>query len=775
MRLLISALLLTTSIANGAEADRVFEQVRGSMVTVTVLDERNDIEGEGSGVVLGEGKIITNCHVVHGADSIRVTWDSKTFPATLELEDSERDLCRILAKGVHAKPIQIRDVKGIAPGETVFAIGNPLGLGLSISAGIVSAIKEHHGQQVVFSSTPVAPGSSGGGLFDTDGKLVAITSAILSRGQNYNRSIPATDIAELDKRGKAPRVISTPGPDPDWPGQAEILRSTQQWFKLEEWSRQWSSAYPTASIADGYLGIALFNQGQFDRAQKILRNATRDSGNASARAYLAITLFELGEKQQANQFLEQAMQLDPRAGFYWLIRADWQTKARDYAALLETTREAARREPWLDRAWAHQGFALHGLGRLQEAAQAYRTSLRLKPGDKEVTSGLATVLALIGANADARNLLTSTASGLASDAKSWYVLGLDEERKRKLGEAERAYRKGIELDPKAAVIWHRLGVVLVQLGRGEEAEKSVRKALELTPNVAEVMSDLAEVLRARGEKIERKVLLEKSYELAPAAPQVALRLATWRYEIRDFPGTIAPLKIAIQANPQDANAWTLLGDALVRMGQTEEAYKALKTAQKIDPTNTTLLSAFSNYHGARGQHAEAIAFSEQSLALNGANAYGWNNKGYSLLKLGRFAEAAQAMETAVSLQPDFATAWINLGEAHLRLKQLGKAISALEKALMLLPTATDAKSYLAQAYLLSKQPIKAKLYADALVQQLPQNPGSWTLLIGIHLALNERKEALEAYDKLKRLNQNAAHELREKTRAQWPPGFAFPQ
>ncbi|MDP1681913.1 MAG: tetratricopeptide repeat protein, partial [Burkholderiales bacterium] len=624
MRLLFCALLFVTTAAQGGEAERVFEQVRGSMVIVTILDERNEIEGEGSGVVISDGKIITNCHVVRDAGSIRVTWADQTFPATLELDDTERDLCRLQVKNLNAKPIKLRANKDLAPGETVFAIGNPLGLGLSVSAGIVSAVKEYQGQPLVFSSTPVAPGSSGGGLFDAEGRLVGITSAILSRGQNFNLSVPADGIAELDKRGKVPKVSPDVGPDPDWVGQADIFRTAGQWLKLAELARQWAAVYPTASLPDGFLGLALYNLGEFDRAQKILSNATRDPGNASAHAYLAMTLHALGEKQQANKFLEQAMQLEPSAGFYWLVRADWQMKAREYEAMLASAREVVRREPWNDRGWTMQGAALQSLGRFQEAALAYRTSLRLKPGDEGVTSGLAAVLAANGANTDARRVLAGASKEQAYDAQSWFSIGVDEEKKKNIAEAERAYRKALELDPKAEHAWHRLGIVLMTSGRSQEAEKAMRKSLELKPDSAAVMADLAEMLKVRGEKIERKTLLEKAYALAPASPHVAYGMVALRQEMRDYPGMIAPLQMLAQAYPKDAQTWATLGDALVRMGKLEEGYKALKTAQEIDPKNTVMLSALATYHGLRGQYAEALSFAEQSLAINGADAYGWS-------------------------------------------------------------------------------------------------------------------------------------------------------
>ena len=115
MRLLFSALLFITTAAQGGEAERVFEQVRGSMVIVTILDERNEIEGEGSGVVISAGKIITNCHVVRDAGSIRVTWADQTFPATLELDDTRAGFMSIAGEKPKRKAHQTARYKRRSP------------------------------------------------------------------------------------------------------------------------------------------------------------------------------------------------------------------------------------------------------------------------------------------------------------------------------------------------------------------------------------------------------------------------------------------------------------------------------------------------------------------------------------------------------------------------------------------------------------------------------------------------------------------------------------
>lgn len=769
MKALLSLMLFVVVNAHANEAGQVFDRIRSSMVLVNIFDERNEAEGAGSGVVVDERRVITNCHVVREAAAVRVTWGENILPARVVLEDDERDLCQLDVPDLEAKPVKIRAVADVQVGETAFAIGNPLGLGLSVSNGIVSGVKEYQGQHMIFSSTPIAPGSSGGGLFDAEGRLIGVTSAMLSRGQNYNRSVPADDIAQLARRGKAPKMTPDPGPDPDWSGQAEMLRSSEQWGKLAEWSRQWGSAYPTSSVADRYLGLALINLNQPEHAQQILLNAVRlDPRDAFAHAYLGIAYQVQGEKEKANQALKKAMQLNPIAGYFPQLRAEWQMKAFEYEAMLESARDVTRLEPWNEYGWRYQAVALHELRRLDEAIQAYRTVLRLKPDDEFATSRLAALLAAGGASADAHNLLTGAAKNQASNAIAWVNIGVGEEKKKNIGEAERAYRKALELDPKLAKVWLRLGVVLNWSGRSQEGEKAIRKALELKPDFADAWIELSDVLRLRGAKAEQKEAMEKAFALAPSSTRAAYGIAILRQEKHDFEGMIAPLQTASLSDPTNAEVWALLGDAMVLTGRADEGYKALQKAQEIDPKNLVMLGAFARYYGTRGRYNDSLSFAEQALAINGADPASWSGKGYSLLKLGRFIEAAQALETAVRLQPDFVNAWINLGETYLRGKQLGKAIATLEKTLTMAPRAMDAQLYLVQSYAASSQYAKAQKRLDVLIAQSPNYPVAWYMLAGINLAQNNRQGALDAYAKLKRLDPKLAREMREKSRLRFP-------
>ena len=157
----------------------------------------------GSGVIVGsDGVIVTNLHVVEQGQEFRVALaDRREFPAELVMKDSKTDLAvlRIDTKGESLPTLQFADTRGLAVGDLVLAIGNPFGVGQTVTSGIVSAIARTDVGVSDFSSfiqtdASINPGNSGGALVDMQGRLVGVNTLIFSRGGGSNGvgfSIPA--------------------------------------------------------------------------------------------------------------------------------------------------------------------------------------------------------------------------------------------------------------------------------------------------------------------------------------------------------------------------------------------------------------------------------------------------------------------------------------------------------------------------------------------------------------------------------------------------------
>lgn len=140
--------------------------------------------GEGSGFVIsGDGFVLTNAHVVEGANEVYVTLtDKREFKAKIIGTDERTDVALVKIDATNLPVLRIGDVNRLRVGEWVVAIGSPFGLENSVTAGIVSAKQRETGSDIPFIQTDVAvnPGNSGGPLINIRGEAVGINSQILS-------------------------------------------------------------------------------------------------------------------------------------------------------------------------------------------------------------------------------------------------------------------------------------------------------------------------------------------------------------------------------------------------------------------------------------------------------------------------------------------------------------------------------------------------------------------------------------------------------------------
>lgn len=150
----------------------------------------------GSGVILtSDGYVVTNNHVVGGADEVRVVLsDKREFHAEIVFADAQSDLALLKLDGVAGLPVlALRDTDELEVGDLVLAIGNPFGVGQTVTSGIVSALARSSGAQrgriggyFIQTDAPVNPGNSGGALIDMAGRLIGVNTAIVSRSGGSN-------------------------------------------------------------------------------------------------------------------------------------------------------------------------------------------------------------------------------------------------------------------------------------------------------------------------------------------------------------------------------------------------------------------------------------------------------------------------------------------------------------------------------------------------------------------------------------------------------------
>ena len=176
----------TKGLAEQRLLEDVIEEVNPSVVNI-VADTNDEDQVLGAGIIIGaDGYIVTNAHVTENARKITIlTADAEEYQAELVGNDNKTDIALLkVAHPIGFEPAHFADSETVRVGNTVFAIGNPFGLGNSVSLGIISAkerdIEKGPYDNFLQTDAAINQGNSGGPLFNMDGQIVGLNTAIFS-------------------------------------------------------------------------------------------------------------------------------------------------------------------------------------------------------------------------------------------------------------------------------------------------------------------------------------------------------------------------------------------------------------------------------------------------------------------------------------------------------------------------------------------------------------------------------------------------------------------
>lgn len=229
---LAAALGFAMNSAAAMPPDQVYAKVAPSVWRVIALDDSGKTFMLGSAVVVGKETMLTNCHVVGQSKHLTVSHGNVRLDATLQYGDGQRDMCQLKVPNLAAPVVELGNSDALAVGQRVVALGNPSGLDLTLSDGLVSALRKDPGNHLMLIQTtaPISPGSSGGGLFDEEGRLIGLTTMHIKDAQNLNFAVPVNWLRELPARSVLPlRMVAhaasaAPAPAPA-PAPAEAPSS----------------------------------------------------------------------------------------------------------------------------------------------------------------------------------------------------------------------------------------------------------------------------------------------------------------------------------------------------------------------------------------------------------------------------------------------------------------------------------------------------------------------------------------------------------------------
>ncbi len=251
------------------------QQIAERTIPSVALIRGDDRLGTGF-VVRADGRIATNYHVIAGAREATLTIDKKEYVVIdIVLLDRDHDLAvlHIAAKNLPVLPLG--DSDKVKAGQSVIAIGHPLGLGNTVSNGLVSAVREvEKGLQLLQVSAPISPGSSGGPLLEEHGEVIGVSTLVTTGGQNLNFGMPINYVKQLLTNKEQPITLAAladavqPGIRRDVPRHETSLLGECTAAERHQLSR---------AIGDAIeLGAPLYNEGNHEACFRIYESTILD-------------------------------------------------------------------------------------------------------------------------------------------------------------------------------------------------------------------------------------------------------------------------------------------------------------------------------------------------------------------------------------------------------------------------------------------------------------------------------------------------------------------
>jgi Flp pilus assembly protein TadD len=406
----------------------LFASLASNVFVVQSLSREGKLLSFGSGVVVTPGHVVTNKHVVKEGTAIRVKHGKHTWPAKLTHMDPNHDICQLSVENLEAPPVPMRDYSSLVVGERVYAIGAPEGFDLTLSEGLISGLRRRASTDVIQTTAPISHGSSGGGLFDSEGRLIGITTYFIEEGQSLNFALSALLISTLDNY---PVSMVT-----ERAGLGGLSEGGS--LDLEE------------------LALKRFREGKYGEASKLLRKL---SGLHPQRAEiwrdLGICYYFLSLYDEANEVLGKSLQLNAESLDAWKWLGHAYSRTKDYGRAIDAYKHATALESEDAYAWIGIGEAFHESGLLSDAQTALERATQAQP-DLSI---------------------------------AWRSLGRLAVKRHRYDEAVSAFRKAVQTDPDDAENWYWLAYGYFVQGAAQQLWPTLAKLEVLDRKKAKLFSD----------------------------------------------------------------------------------------------------------------------------------------------------------------------------------------------------------------------------------------------------------------------------------------------
>lgn len=561
----LSGLVGVNIDAQALSPQEIYRHAERQVFMLEVLNEQGEVINYLSAVLIEADTVATQCDSVQGAPSLRLRQGSEIYPAQFAQKDSARNLCLLHAPGVGASSARLRE--DVPPtGSPVYAVSNTLGLGLSIAEGVVSGVRVLQGESFIQHTAAIAPGSEGGGLFDSDGKLVGLISYRQRDGQNVNFAYPAKWLREIGQRAVSADAAES------WRAKALELDREEKWEALASHATVWSKALSDSSEAWLWLGSAHIRRQDWSAAELAYREALRIEPSAT---YAGVGLGRVLLAQDKAQ------------------------------AALDVARSMLRYRAEDARIWLTIAAAERALGHAKEANEAYTQSAQLEPWNSEAHTGLVHIARLRGDWSGALHAQRRVVQLDAENPVSWIELaslyGRNGRPERALASAERA----IAIAPNNGDAWLFKGGALSGVKRHREAIEAMHKAIALKAHRMDWawgwLADIYYALRLFPQAI---AAYREALKLAPDDDALKGRLAIALKDGLYLEEAMRVFEKLRDTHPEDPFAWRQIGFVNSYLGKAEVAIPAYEKSLSYDRKQGKVWAALMEAYHSTGRRED---------------------------------------------------------------------------------------------------------------------------------------------------------------------------
>ena len=383
------AVLVAAALSASADADiaGIAAKAKPAIVTITTYDAAGKQAGLGTGFLVDDSHVVTCYHVIEDAAKASIkTADGKTYKVK-EIAASDRiaDVARLsLASPVKGAKLLSLSKSLPKQGEKVVVVGSPLGLELTVSDGIVSAIRDMPGIAKMLQITaPISPGSSGSPVLNLNGEVVGVVTSYLVEGQNLNFAVASEQVLSLKPSASALLgARASSAADKAW----EECRAGYAHYVQEDYAKalphfeEATRLGPNNSECWFYLGLAYDRLGRYSDAVDACKQAIRiKPDDAEAHGNLGFAYNQLGRYSDAVDACKRAIRIKPDlAGAHYILGVSYGELGR-WSDAVDALKQNIRIKPDNGTAHCDLGNAYLHLGKYADAVDAYKQAIRIKP------------------------------------------------------------------------------------------------------------------------------------------------------------------------------------------------------------------------------------------------------------------------------------------------------------------------------------------------------------------------------------------------------------